>query len=578
MALMDRHEIARTLDEMAVVFELKGDNPFKIRAYENAARVVEGMEDIEARIEAETLTEVKGIGKNLAGHITELYRTGKIREYVALRKSIPEGLFEILRIPGVGPKKVKFFYEKLHVKDIGQLELVCRAGALRKHEGFGQKTEEKILQGIAYLRRNIGQHLYSDALVAAIDVHERIKGHPSVIRSEVAGSLRRKKEVIKDIDIVAATSEPERLMDFFTGLPQVEKIDAKGETKSAVILKSGISCDLRAVTDKEFPYALHHFTGSKEHNVAMRARAQKMGMKMNEYGLFRVKGAKEELIHCRDESEIFKKLGLEYIPPELRENMGEIEAAEKGRLPRLVEEKDIKGVLHVHTNYSDGINTIEELAAFAKKRGYTYLGICDHSQTAAYAGGLKPVDIKRQWKEIDAVNKKIRGIRVIKGIESDILPDGSLDYSNEMLAQFDFVIASVHAGFNMPEDEMTKRLIKAVANPYTCILGHPTGRLLLSREGYKVDMHKVIDACAKHDVAIELNANPHRLDIDWRLIPYAKEKDVKIAICPDAHMAENILDMMFGVGIARKGWAEKKDVVNCMDVKELQLFFERGLY
>lgn len=573
---MDRHEIARTLDEMAIVFELKGDNPFKIRAYENAARVVEGLEDIEARIEAETLTEVKGIGKNLADHITELYRTGKIREYVALRKSIPEGLFEILKIAGVGPKKVKFFYEKLHVKDIGQLELVCRAGALRKHEGFGQKTEEKILQGIAYLRRNIGQHLYSDALVAAIDVHEKLKKHPLVTRSEIAGSLRRKKEVIKDIDIVASTSDPKKLMEFFTSLPQVEHVDAKGETKSAVILKSGISCDLRAVTDKEFPYALHHFTGSKEHNVACRARAQKMGMKMNEYGLFRVKGAKETLVPCKDESDIFKKLGLEYIPPELRENMGEIEAAEKGKLPKLVEEKDLKGVLHVHTNYSDGINTIEELALFAKKMGYSYIGICDHSQTASYAGGLKPADVKRQWKEIDALNKKLKGMTILKGVESDILPDGSLDYSDEMLKGFDFVLASVHARFNMPEDEMTERIIKAIASPYTCILGHPTGRLLLSREGYKVDMHKIIDACAKHNVAIELNANPHRLDIDWRLIPYAISKGVKLAICPDAHLTENMLDMMFGVGIARKGWATKEDVINCMSVGKLLLSFERG--
>ncbi len=565
---------------MAIVFELKGDNPFKIRAYENAARVVEGLEDIEAKIEAGTLVEVKGIGKNLAGHITELYRTGKIKEYVALRKSIPEGLFEILKIAGVGPKKVKFFYEKLHVKDIGQLELVCRAGALRKHEGFGQKTEEKILQGIAYLRRNIGQHLYSDALVAAMDVHEKIKKHPLVTRSEVAGSLRRKKEVIKDIDLVAATSDSKKLMEFFTSLPQVEKIEAKGETKSAIILKSGISCDLRAVTDKEFPYALHHFTGSKEHNVACRARAQKMGMKMNEYGLFRVKGRSHpersegssgsgKLIPCKDESDIFKKLGLEYIPPELRENMGEIEAAERGKLPKLVEEKDLKGILHVHTNYSDGINTVEELALFAKKMGYSYIGICDHSQTASYAGGLKPADVKRQWKEIDALNKKLKGITILKGIESDILPDGSLDYPEEILKGFDFVLASVHAKFNMSEDEMTARLIKAIADPYTCILGHPTGRLLLSREGYKVDMHRVIDACAKHNVVIELNANPHRLDIDWRLIPYAKEKGVKIAICPDAHMTENMLDMMFGVGIARKGWATKEDVVNCLDAKKL---------
>jgi DNA polymerase (family 10) len=570
---MNKHDIASVLAEMAAVFELKGDNPFKIRAYENAARVVEGMDDLEHRIEAGTLTEVKGIGKNLAGHIIELYKSGRVKEYESLRKSVPPGLFDMLAIPGLGPKKVKFLWEVLSVKEIGGLELSCKHGALRKHKGFGQKTEEKILQGIAYLRRNIGQHLYNNALLAALPIYDAISEHPFVIRAEIAGSIRRKKEVVKDIDIVASTNRPDEVVRFFTSLPAVERTDAKGGTKSAVILKSGISADLRAVSDAEFPYALHHFTGSKEHNIAMRSRALKMGMKMNEYGLF--KGRSEKLIVCKDESEIYKSLGLSFIPPELRENTGEIEAAEKGALPELLNEKDITGVLHVHTDKSDGVNSAEDVALAAKRLGYSYIGICDHSQSASYAGGLKSLDIKKQWKEIEKLNSKIKGIAILKGIECDILPDGSLDYPNDILKGFDFVIASIHSKFNMTEDEMTSRVIKALANPCVSIFGHPTGRLLLSREPYKIDMHKVIEAAAKYGVAVELNANPHRLDLDWRLGQFAKSKGAKLAICPDAHSSENLADMMFGVGIARKGWWTKEDVINAWPLEKLRLFFRR---
>lgn len=566
---MDRHDIARALENMAVVFELKGDNPFKIRAYENAARIVGSLDDLEERIENGTLTHVKGIGKNLAEHITELYRTGRISEYEKLRRTIPDGVFDMLEIAGLGPKKVKFLFEKMKVKDVGQLELICRAGALRKYKGWGRRSEEKILQGIAYLRRNIGQHLYSHALAAALEVFDPLSNDRNTIRAEIAGSLRRRKEIIRDIDIVLSARDPKKAMDLFTSLPAVEKVVQKGDTKSSVMLRTGISADLRVVSDMEFPYALHHFTGSKEHNVAMRSRAIKMGMKMNEYGLFKVSGKKETLIPCRTEADIFARLGLEFVPPELREDMGEIRAAEEGRLPKLIENMDVKGVLHVHSSSSDGINTVEELARFAQKMGYSYLGICDHSQTASYAGGLKPAGLKKQWKEIDSVNRKMKGFKVLKGIESDILPDGSLDYPDDILEQFDFVIGSVHSKFNMPEDEMTARVIRAMSNPHMRILGHPTGRLLLSREAFKIDMHRIIDAAAEYGVAIELNSNPHRLDIDWRLIPYAKQKGVKIAICPDAHTAENLMDMMFGIGIARKGWLEKDDVINTWEIDRL---------
>jgi len=352
-------------------------------------------------------------------------------------------------------------------------------------------------------------------------------------------------------------------------LPQVETVTAKGATKSAIVLKSGIAADLRVISDREFPFALHYFTGSKEHNVAMRSLAKKAGIKMNEYGLF--KG--EKLIACKDESEIFDKLGLTYIPPELREDQGEIEAAAKGALPKLVEWKDIKGVFHVHSDWSDGTATIETMALAAKKLGYAYVGIADHSQSAAYAGGLKPNEVKEQIREIDALNRKLKGIIILKGTEVDILPDGSLDYPDSILAMFDFVIIAIHSKFNMSEQEMTKRIIKGMSNKYVSVLAHPTGRLLLARDGYPVNMHEIIDAAAKYNVAIEINAHPLRLDLDWRYGKYAKSRGVKAVIAPDAHGPEGLEDMVYGVGIARKGWFEKTDVLNCLSAEEVKNFF-----
>lgn len=555
---MDRHQIANVLYEIAAVLEIKGDNPFKIRAYENAARTVEGLSNLEELVDEGKLTAIKGIGKNLADHITELYKTGRLKEYEKVLKSVPDGLLGMLSIPGVGAKKIKVFWEKLSITNMGELEYACKENRLRDLDGFGQKSQDKILQGILYLKRHQGRHLYPYALESARPLFEALRKNKDIIRVEIAGSLRRCRETVKDIDMLASTKVSERVMDAFTRLPQVDAVVAKGETKSSVVLKSGINADLRCVTDEEFPYALHHFTGSKEHNTAMRARAKKRSMKMNEYGLF--KGNKN--IRCAGEVEIFRALRLDFIPPELREDMGEIDAAEKGKLPELIEESDIKGMLHVHTNYSDGSNSVEELAGAAQKMGYTYLGICDHSQSAYYAGGLKPAQVKKQHREIDALNKKLKGITVLKGIEADILPDGKIDYKDEVLELFDFVVASVHSKFSMTEAAMTERICKALKHPLVHILGHPTGRLLLAREAYPVDMRKVIDVAAEHGKAIELNANPHRLDIDWRLGPYVKKRGAKIAICPDAHSIEGMLDMKYGVGIARKAWFAKDDIVN----------------
>lgn len=568
---MDRHQIAQILYEIAAVLEIKGDNPFKIRAYENAARVVEGLTNLEELIEGGRLTDIDGIGKNLADHITELHKTGHLKEYEKLMNSIPEGIFEMLKIPGVGAKKVKVFWEKLGVTTIGELEYACRENRLADLAGFGEKSQENILQGIVYLKKHQGCYLYPYALASALPLLNALKKNRDVIRIEIAGSIRRRKETVKDIDILASAKSPGSVMDAFVRLPEVESVVAKGETKSSVVLKSGMNADLRCVSDAEFPYALHHFTGSKEHNVAMRGRAKKMSLKMNEYGLF--KGKKN--IRCVDEEGIFKVLKLCFIPPELREDMGEIAAAEKGVLPELIDEKDVRGMLHIHSVYSDGANTIAEMAEAAKDMGYEYTGICDHSQSAHYAGGLSVAEVRRQHKEIDALNGKLRGITILKGIESDILADGSLDYDDKVLELFDFVIGSVHSKFSMPEKEMTGRIVKAIKNRRLTILGHPTGRLLLAREGYAVDMHALIDAASDHGKVIELNANPQRLDLDWRHGPYAKKKGAKIAICPDAHRVEGLYDVTYGVGIARKGGFTKADVINTYPLDKFMKFIKR---
>lgn len=493
-----------------------------------------------------------------------------MKYYEDLKASIPEGLVEMLKIPGLGPKKIKTIYEKLNITTIRELEYACIENRLIDLAGFGEKTQKKILEGIQFVKQFSGQHLYPEAYTEALKLKEYLDMTKTALVTEIAGSLRRKKEIVKDIDILAAASDSSKVMEAFVNYQDVREVIAKGDTKTSVTLKSGINTDLRVVTEKEFPYALHHFTGSKEHNTAMRHKAKQMGIKMNEYGLF--KG--DKLIECKSEEEVFNKLGLLYIPPELRENMGEIEAAEKGELPKLIEEKDIKGVFHVHTTYSDGTNTLVEMVEAARKFGYKYIGITDHSKSAFYAGGLKEEDLVRQWEEIEELSKKYNDIVIFKGIESDILPDGSLDYEEEILKQFDFVIASIHSNFRMSKEDMTKRIIKAIENKYTTIIGHVTGRLLLARDSYEIDIYEVIEAAGHYGKIIEINATPYRLDLDWRYVKHAKEKGVKLAICPDAHGVEGLNDIKYGVGIARKGWLEAKDVINTYEVHEIYKLFQ----
>lgn len=567
---MDRHRIAAIFAEMAALLELTDANPFRVRAYQNAARVVEGMSDLEARAVAGTLTDMKGIGDGIAAHINELLATGDTAEHAALRKKIPAGVLAMTQIPGVGPKKAKILWKSLKVTTLEELAAACTVGKVAVLPHMGEKTQQNILQGLAYLRKQHGQHLFPAAWGMAQQIVTALQSHGAVLQMEIAGSLRRRKEIVRDIDVVVGTKDPESVMQAFTALDSVMHVIARGETKSSVMFDAGVQADLRCVTPTEFPYALHHFTGSKEHNTAMRARAQQRGMKMNEYGLFRIQKSGERLIPCNNEAAIFAALELDDIPPELREDAGEIVAAETHTLPTLLEPDDLCGIFHCHTTYSDGKATLEDMVAAARARKYAYIGISDHSQTAAYAGGLTPQRVQAQAKEIDRLQKKFRDIRIFKGIESDILKDGSLDYSDEMLKTFDFVIASIHSNFNMTRAEMTARVCKALRHPATRILAHPTGRLLLSRESFDVDMDAVLREAAKRKVVVEINANPRRLELDWRLGRAAQQYGVRTMINPDAHSVEGIGYVEYGVGIARKGWWTARDVVNTWSLGKVE--------
>ncbi len=571
---MDKKQIAAILKEMAVLMEIRGDNPFKVRAHENAARILEGLNaDIKDVVESGEITKIKGIGKGTADKITTLLNEGKLNEYDELKAAIPAGLLEMSKISGMGAKKIKAVWDELGITSIGELEKAAKADKLSGMKGFGGKTQEKILQNIELLKKFQDRHRLPTALEAGQLLLDALKDLPGIIRCEVAGSLRRWKETIKDVDLVVSAADADRaaIMGHFTTLPAVQTINAKGDTKSSVVLENGISADLRIVADEQFPYILHHSTGSKEHNVAMRQHAIKRGMKISEWGVFK----DEENIPCKDEAEIFRNLGMVYITPELRENYGEIDAALENRLPELIEMSDIKGMIHAHSTWSDGVHSIEEMARACQESGYEYLAISDHSKAAAYANGLSEERIKQQHAEVDDLNAKLKGFRVLKGIECDILRGGELDYTDEVLATFDLVIASIHSSFNMTEAEGTQRIINAMENPYVTILGHPTGRLLLKRDGYPINHHAVIDAAAELGVCIEINANPRRLDLDWRYCQYAKEKGVKIAINPDAHRIAGLEDMKYGLGIARKGWLTKADILNTYSVEDVLAFAQK---
>src|SRR5271154_2638549 len=572
---MDKNKIAEILVEIGVLLELKGENPFKTRAYANAARMIENLpEPLEKLVSEKRLGEIKGIGEALEQKITELVETGKLKYYDELKKSIPPGFLEMLEIPGVGPKKIQTLHKKLGIDSIEKLEAACKSGKIAKLEGFGEKTAANILEGIERRRTYASKHLLSDALRAAEPLLDNLRGHPDVIRCSAAGSLRRFKEIIGDIDLLASSKRPTDVIDFFVSQPGIVKVLAKGETKASVILEGGIQCDLRVVSDREFPFALAYFTGSKEHNIVMRQRAIARGLRLNEYGLFKSKEETRDpklLVPCKSEEEIFAKLDLPYFEPELREDHGEFLAGEKNDLPKLIQWTDLKGSLHNHSTWSDGHNTLEEIAAFMDNLGLEYWAITDHSKSSFQANGLDAKRLREQIKAIKKINeqsaKRGSDFRLLTGCEVDILKD-RLDFDDELLAELDVVVASLHVPANN-EAENTRRLIRAAENKFVHILGHLTGRLLLEREPYPVNVHAVIDACAETGTWIELNCNPYRFDLDGRHWPYAKSKGVKCVINPDAHRNEHAGFLRLGAGVARKGWLERDDVINSLALKSL---------
>jgi DNA polymerase (family 10) len=572
---MDKEKVAEILLEIGTLLELKGENPFKTRAYANAARTLEGLGEPLAKLVAEKrLGEIKGIGEALEQKITELVGTGRLKYYDELKASIPPGLIEMLEISGLGPKKIQALNKKLGIDSVAKLETACRAGKVAELDGFGEKTQTNILEGIERKRAYASKHLLSDAWLAAEPLLEHLRSQPDVIRCSPAGSLRRFKEICGDIDLLASSKNVVAVIEFFVTQPGIVKVLAKGETKASVILAGGIQCDLRVVSDAEYPFALVYFTGSKEHNIVMRQRAIQRGLRLNEYGLFKSKEETRDpklLVPCKTEEDIFEKLDLFFVPPELREDHGEFVAAEKNGLPKLIEWSDLKGALHNHSNWSDGHNTLEEIAEYMEELGLEYWAITDHSKASYQANGLDVKRLRQQILEIKRLNEKIaaRGgeFRLLAGSEVDILKD-RLDFDDEVLAELEVVVASLHVPSGS-EAENTKRLIRAAENPFVHILGHLTGRLLLEREPYPVNVPAVIDACAATGTWIELNCNPHRLDLDWRHWPYATGKGVKCVINPDAHRNEHAGFLRLGAGVARKGWLKTGDVVNSLGWQKL---------
>ena len=566
---MDKRDVARILDEIALLLELKGENPFKIRAYGNAARAVDGLtDDLGARVEAGTLREVAGIGDSMATKITELWRSGRLKYYDDLVDSIPPGYLEMIRVPGLGSKKVRMLGDSLGIKSLAALKDAATKGEIRGLKGFGIQSEKKILEGIAVLEAGSQRSLAGKVRPIAERLADALAKHPDVERIEIGGSLRRWLETAKDVDLLVSTKNAEAVTHAFLELVPEASITGSGETKTSIRFPSGLAVDLRLVTPKQFPFALHYFTGSVAHNIRVRARAQERGMSLNEYDLT---GKKHPPI--RTEQELFEYLGLAYIEPELREDMGEIEAAQAGLLPKLVTRKDFRGILHCHTTASDGKSTLEEMARAAEAWGAEYLGIADHSQTVVYAKGLREDDLKVQGKAIDKWNAGSKKLRLLKGTEVDILADGSLDYPDRVLARLDYVVASIHSNLTMPSETMTKRIVKALRNKYVSVLGHPTGRILLERDGVKFDFEEVVKVAAEEGVALEINAHPHRLDLDWMSARAAKERGVRLSVNPDAHHVSGIEDMRYGIGVARKAWLTKKDIVNTLPADKLLALF-----
>jgi len=583
---MTKSQIAEVLEEIATLLELKDENPFKIRAYVNAARSLEtfggNLGDLQ---DEEALAKIPGVGKAIAAKIKELAGTGKLKYLEELRAEFPAAILELFSISGLGAKKIKALYQQLHISSIEQLREACESGRVAQLPGFGETTQTKICTAIEQRAKHSGYFQFGQIAAETESLRRDLAAHVDALQVDVAGSYRRRREIVRDVDLVVATKKPVAITEFLIKHALVESIIAQGPTKTSVRLRSGIQCDLRVVSSAEYPFALNYFTGSKEHNIEMRSRALQRGWTLNEYRLAclppnpeskkvragrAAKRSKIKIPPVRDEADLYRALGLDFVPPELRENCGEFEAAEKHLLPRLLEQENLRGTFHCHTVASDGHNTLEEMAAAAQELGLEYLGIAEHSKSSIQAHGIDASKLRSQIATIRKLNKKLDGFRLFAGVECDILRDGKLDFDDEILAELDFAVASIHSVFNLSEAEMTKRIIRAMENPFITILAHPTGRLLLKRDPYLVDVPAVLEAAAATGTWIELNAAPKRLDLDWRWWPLAKQKGVKCVINPDAHRTERLQDLWFGVGIARKGWLTKADVMNCLTLSKIE--------
>jgi DNA polymerase (family 10) len=563
--LLDKAAVAKILREISLLLQLKGENAFKVRAYDTGADRITGMtQDLGTLVREGRLTELPGIGQGLADKIAELVTTGKLGFHEELKAAFPPGLLEMLQLPDMGPKKVMALWNELKVGSVAELEKACREGRVRELKGFGAKSEAKILEGIALHQRAHGQRkLLGDVLPTVESLLERLRAAPGVVRVSPAGSVRRRAETVADVDLLASAPQAAPVLDVLATAPGVAVVLGKGESKCSVRMTEGdLQVDLRVLPDEDFATALHHFTGSKAHHVRLRGLGQDKGFKISEWGVHRADGTK---LLIRDEADIYKLLGMQYVPPELREDAGEIEAAQEGRLPEdLLDLEDVRGVVHSHSTWSDGKNTLEEMARAARELGLQYLTVTEHSQAAIYAGGLKEDDLKRQWEEIDRVNEAVPGLRLLKGIEVDILESGALDYRDSVLEQLEVVIGSVHIRHGMNEDQMTRRLLSAMDNPHLNIIGHPTGRLIHEREPYPFRMEEVLDRAAERGVVMEVNGKPARLDLKADHVRQAVQRGVKLVVSADAHKVSDLPHLIFAVATARKGWARKGDVLNTL--------------
>ena len=576
---MDKAHIIGILKDIAVFLELKGENSFKIRAYQSGARALERLEEnFDTIVQEGKIASLQGIGQALALKIETLYHEGHLPFYDNLKASIAPGLIEFLEIPGLGGKKVKHIHDALGIETIKALKVACESGAIEALDGFGAKSAEKILSGIANREAYGKRHLWWSVQGFVQDIVKGLEAQPLVKGASVAGSFRRRLETVGDLDFIVASDTPGPIMDWFTQIEGVKEITAKGETKSSVRFENGIQADLRIVSEQVFVFALHHFTGSKDHNVMMRQRALSMGYRLSEWGIFD-KDSEENIPidavkDIETEADLFKFFGLEMIEPELREGLGEISVAENDALPKLIEKQEIRGVFHNHTTLSDGINTLDEMVQQAELLEWSYLGFADHSKSSVQANGLNEERVLRMIEQIEAFNQSgSSSVTAFSGIECDILKDGTLDLEESVLERLDYVVASVHSSFSQSEEEMTQRVIRAIESPSVTMLGHPTGRLLLRREGYRINIPKVIDAAIANRVIIEINANPQRLDMDWRFWKQAVQRGLMCSINPDAHSIKNLSYYEAGVNIARKGWIEADRLLNTRDTDGIKRWF-----